>query len=188
MIMASARLCWAVTVAGSLIWVYGLSVFTFYFLSETMGDKFFPQAGKKVLFTCFASFWGSIYLLFFWLLCPFAALENFLLLMIVPLFCAGANLHKFDSFDITGNVSEAVAQAAVLSALLIIFAIIREPLAYCSLSLPGTYKGMVLIFQFNDNAFFPIRIFISSAGALILLGYFISIYQNIKNSNFPGER
>ena len=191
LIMATARLSWAVTVAGSLFWVYGLTAFTFTFLSSSAGKKVLPQNGKKHLFTCLASFFGSIYLLLFWLICPFAAFETFLPLLLVPLFCAGSGVSEKIIYppensraDVFDYVSDAVSQAAVLAGLLIAFSILREPLAYCTLSFPGSSHGMVTVMYFRTGAFFPVGIFAPSAGALLLLGFFICLYQYCKNVFF----
>jgi hypothetical protein len=189
LIMASARLSWAVTAALGLFWVYGLTAFSFSFLSITIGRKIFPEKGRGYIFTCLASFWGSIYLLMFWLLCPFAALEVFLPLLLIPLFCASSGIFEKiavekDNADIFDHVSDAASQAAVLAAILIVFSLIREPLAYSSLSFPGTSRGMITIMYFREGSFFPIGIFAPSAGALLLLGYFICLFQYCKSIFF----
>jgi len=189
LIMASARLSWAITVAGSLFWVYGLTTFSFAFL-VSVGKKIMPEKGRNAIYTCLAAFFGCIYLFLFWLLCPFAALETFMLLLLVPLFCAqtgfadvGTVEHTSGSksikitTDVFDSVSDAISVATYLAVLSIAFSIIREPLSYCSLSFPGTSQGMVTIMYFSSNSFFPIRIFAPSAGALLLLGYFICLYQ-----------
>ena len=196
LIMASARLSWAITVAGSLIFVYGLSSFSYTFLANIIGGKFFPNRGKKSVYSCISCFWGTIYLFLFWLLCPFAAIEVFFLLMLVPLYCANCtvaiqisllkNTNK-TNIDISEYVTQALSQAAVLSVLIIAFSILREPLSYCSLTFPGTYQGMITIMYFNENAFFPIGIFSSSAGALLLLGFITCLYQYTRSNIFPGE-
>jgi len=209
LVIASARLSWAITVAGSLFWVYGLSTLTYAFLLSSLGHSFFPVHGRFPVFTCVASFFSSVYILLFWLLCPFAALEVFLPLLLVPLFCAasgiiqnitpagippegdakkqGAFISQNSSSEIFDHISNAVSQAVSLSILLIVFAIIREPLSYSSLSFPGTYQGMITIMYFRENAFFPIGIFSHSAGAFILLGYVTCLYQYGKAKLFPGE-
>lgn len=200
LIMASARLSWAITIAGSLFWVYGLTAFTYSFLLSSIGNKFFPVVGRLTLYTCLASFFGSIYLLLFWLLCPFAAFEVFILLLLVPLFCSASCeivQVKFNSdnagaagntnIDVFEHVSDAVSRAASLAVLIIAISIIREPLSYCSLSFPGTYQGMITVMYFRSNDFFPIGIFAPSAGALLLLGYIICLYQYGKGKIFPGR-
>ncbi|MDR2942508.1 MAG: hypothetical protein LBV17_07960 [Treponema sp.] len=189
LVMASARLSWAVIIAGSLFWVYGLATSVFAFLCYEINPRFFPAQGRGFVFTCIASFFGSIYLLLLCLLCPLASFEVFFLLLIVPLFCASSGI--FEQIvspaenthgDIITDVSGALSQAAVLAGLIIAFSIIREPLSYCSLSLPGTAGGMVTIMYFKSNSFFPIGIFASSTGALLLLGYIICLYQYGKNA------
>jgi hypothetical protein len=184
LIMASGRLSWAITVAGSLFWVYGLSALTFALLESAGKKKILPVNGRGAFFICLTAFFGSLYLLLFWLLCPFAAIEVFILLLLVPLFCANPEFVKLMQsmtegtyIDIFENVSEALSQAASLAGLIIMFSIIREPLSYCTLTFPGTYLGMVTIMYFKAGAFFPMGIFAASAGALLLLGYFICMYQ-----------
>jgi hypothetical protein len=189
LVMASARLSWAVIIAGSLFWVYGLTASVFAFLCSEVNPKIFPEEGRGYVFTCIASFFGSIYLLLLWLLCPLAAFEMFFLLLIVPLFCASSGVfeqiaapHENIHNDIIDDVSDAVSPAAVLAGLIIVFSIVREPLSYCSLSLPGTSGGLVTIMYFKSNSFFPIGIFAASAGAFLLLGYIICLYQYGKNA------
>jgi hypothetical protein len=50
------------------------------------------------------------------------------------------------------------------------------------LSFPGTYQGMVTIMYFKSGSFLPIGIFGTSAGALLLLGYIICLYQRAKGN------
>jgi hypothetical protein len=184
LIMASGRLSWAITVAGCLFWVYGLTALTFASLESVGKKKLLPANGRGIFFICLAAFFSSIYLLLFWLLCPFAALEVFMLLLLVPLFCVSPDfVQQMQSMtegayiDVFESVLDAVSQAASLAGLLIAFSIIREPLSYCTLSFPGTYQGMVTIMYFKAGTFFPMGIFAASAGALLLLGYLICLYQ-----------
>jgi hypothetical protein len=195
LIMGSARFSWAFLITGSLIWVYALAAVSFSFLSNIVDKKFFPQTGKSYLYMLLAFFWGCIYLLLLWLLCPLAALEVFFPLMLVPLFCASSgisrqiiNAPEGPQYDAYQNVPQAVSHAFVLSVLLMAFSFIREPLSFCSLSFPGSYRGMIMVFQFDDGAFFPVRLFVSSAGALILLGFLTGLYQYSKNLVFPGAK
>jgi len=188
LLMASARLSWAITVAVGLFWVYGLTALTFTFFLSGPGKKIFPQKGRVPIYTCLSAFYGTMYLFMFWMLCSFATLEVFIVLLLVPVYCASSGivqqmqLHAQNPHaDVFENVSDSISLAASLAGLLIVFSIIREPLSYCSLSFPGTYQGMVTIVYFKAGAFFPIGIFASSCGALLLLGYFICMYQYWKD-------
>jgi len=188
LLMASARLSWAITVAVGLFWVYGLSALTFTFFISGAGKKIFPEKGRVQIYTCLSAFYGTMYLFMFWMLCSFAALEVFMILLLVPIFCASSGIvqqmqaHAHNPHvDVFENVSDAISLAASLAGLLIAFSVIREPLSFCSLSFPGTYRGMVTIMNFKAGAFFPIGVFAASSGALLLLGYFICLYQYMKN-------
>jgi len=194
LIMASARLSWAVTVAGSLFWVYGLSAFAYSFLLSMLGKKFFPVKGRNTLYICLSAFFGSLYLFLFWILCPFATLEVFMLLLLVPVFCASSGISNQISIaynnshnDLFEHVSDAISQSISLAVLIIAFSIIREPLSYCCLSFPGSYQGMITIMYFSENVFFPISIFKHSAGALLLLAYIMCLYQHGRDKFNPGE-
>jgi hypothetical protein len=195
LVIGSARLCWAITIAGGLLWVYGLTSFTFAFLLSTIGDKIMPVRGRSALYVCLASFWGSLYLLLFWLLCPLAALETFFILLLIPLYYAVSGIAdqmpssvNNSNIDIFELASDSVSQAGVISGLLIAFSILREPLSYCSLTFPGSSQGMITIMYFKANSFFPIGIFASASGALLLLAYIVCLYQYSKSVIYPGER
>ena len=194
LILGSGRLSWAISIAGSLFWVYALSSLTYVFLSSAIEKKILPVEGRMAFYVCMSSFWGSLYLFMLWLLCPFAALEVFLILLLVPLFYIGSGIvEQFSSmpensnYDISESVSDSVSRAGVLSGLMILISIVREPLSYCTLSFPGTYQGMVTVMYFREGSFLPMRIFASSAGALMLLGYLICLYKYTKNFIFPGD-
>ena len=194
LIMSTSRLSWAITVSGCLFWVYGFTALTFTFLSYGISHKIFPKTGRKYLFIGIASFYGSLYILLIWLLSPFAAFEVFIQLLLVPLFCSLSGVQELlvsstekKHFDVLEYVSDAVSQAAVLSGLLIVFSILREPLSFCSLSFPGSYSGMITIMYFTEGPFFPIGIFGASCGALLILGFFICLYQYCKSVFFRGE-
>jgi hypothetical protein len=198
LIMASARLSWALTVAGSLLWVYILSVPVSAFLCSDTCKNFFPRSGRPLVFVCLSSFFGSLYLFIFWLLCPFAVLEVFLPLSLVPLYCAGSGFFAHETGfqdgspegnnrDIADTISASAAEAAVLAGLLIIISVIREPLGFCSLSLPGSYRGMIMLFSFKEGTFFPVRIITSSSGALLLAGYVSCLYRYFRSVHAPSE-
>ena len=198
LIMASGRLAWAVSVSLALLFIYVFSVTAFVFLSSSMCEKFFPRRGRVHIFTCICYFFGSIYILISWLVSPLATMEVFFLILLVPLFCAGSGIFSRclalgENFhtDLPDSLREAsltaAGEAAVLALLIILVSLIREPLAFYSLSLPGFSNGMVTIFSLNDGSVLPIRVFGGSAGALLLLGYLVCLYRYYKNKYYPGD-
>ncbi|MCL1991521.1 MAG: hypothetical protein FWG66_01045 [Spirochaetes bacterium] len=204
LVMASGRLAWAVSVALSLFFVYVLSVTLFVFLASPMCKKFFPEAGRAHIFTCLCYLFGGVYLLLLWLISPLAAMEVFFPVLLVPLFCGESGilsrcLPQEDERDcrgvptgpglavvLRGAFAKSAGEAWVLALLLVLVSLVREPLAYFSLSFPSPSAGMVTVFSFNYGLLFPMRIFASSAGALLLLGYLAGAYQQIKRKILPG--
>ncbi|MCL2066110.1 MAG: hypothetical protein FWG99_01435 [Treponema sp.] len=194
LIMGSGRLAWAMIIAASLLWVYTLSVLVSVFLASNTFKKIVSREGETTVYTCIACFFSALFILLFFLLCPLAALEIFFLLSLVPLYCVGSGVFQRvipagedNSPDPGDAVFNAAAEAAVLAVLLIIISIIREPISYCSLTLPGSYQGIITIFTFNEGLFFPIRIFASSGGSLLLLGYIAGLYHYCRSVYYPME-
>jgi hypothetical protein len=188
LIMASSRLAWAISTAGALLWVSVLSVLAAHPLLSMKKQGLFPRQGRLLICIFLSWFIGSLYLLLLWFASPLAALEIFFPLSLIPLFCAGGGLFsRVESLDMAEALSRGVREGAVMGALIIVFALIREPLGYASLSLPGSARGMVLLFSFEGDGFFPVRIIASSAGALLLLGYGAALYLYSRHILAPRE-
>jgi hypothetical protein len=180
LIIASGRLSHALTVVGALAWVYGLTTFVIY-----AATKFFPRHGRTALISFLASFMAGFYLLILWLLSPLCALESFFAVSLVPVFYIATGVSKrFDMFSAEDSPS---LEAVSLSVLLLAFALIREPLGFVSLSLPGGAQGSVMLFSFSAESLLPVQLLASSGGALLLLGYFWSIYK-FMNKEQEGDK
>jgi hypothetical protein len=192
LIIASGRLSHALTAAGALVWVYGLTTLVIY-----AAAKFFPRHGRTILISFLASFMTAFYLFILWLISPVCALESFFAVSLIPVFYISSGESKrFNA--LSGALDSGVLDSAEdsffssffealsLGVLLLAFAIIREPLGFVSLSLPGGLQGSVMLFSFNMESFLPVQLIGSSAGALILLGYFWALYKHI-NKNHDGD-
>jgi hypothetical protein len=173
LIMASDRLAHAITVAGALVWVYGFSS-----LALHIGARIFPQRGRTLLLAFLASFFAGTYLLLIWMLSPLCAMESFFVISLIPLFCMVSGvLKRLETLILEDAFIESCSEALILGTLIAIFALIREPFGFLSLSLPGGAQGSILLFSFKTESFLPIRLIASSAGALLLLGYFLGLYR-----------
>jgi len=173
LIMASDRLAHAIIATGALVWVYCLSS-----LAAHSGAKTFPRWGRTVLLVFLTSFFAGTYLLLLWILSPLCALESFFIVSLIPVFCMVSGVFKQLGTLLTEDAFAAsCSEALIFGALIVIFALIREPFGFLSLSLPGGAQGMILLFSFKTESFLPIRLIASSAGALILLGYFLGLYR-----------
>jgi hypothetical protein len=172
LIMASDRLAHAITVTGALVWVYCLSS-----LATYIGAKAIPRQGRTVLLAFLTSFFAGIYLLLIWMLSPLCAIESFFVISLIPFFCMVSGIFKQLETQFFEDVFAAsCSEALILGALIVIFAFIREPFGFLSLSLPGGAQGTILLFSFKTESFLPVRLIASSAGALLLLGYFLGLY------------
>jgi len=188
LIIASGRLSHAIIAAGALVWVYGLTTLVIY-----AAAKFFPRHGRTTLISFLASFMASCYLFILWLLSPLCALESFFTVSLVPVFyMASGVLKRFKTlsgafYNAEDSFYSSFIEAFSLGVLLLAFAIIREPLSFVSLSLPGSPQGSVMLFSFRLESFLPVQLIGSSAGALILFGYFWALYKRI-NKNHDGDK
>ena len=173
LIMASDRLAHAITITGALVWVFGFSS-----LTAHIGARAFPQRGRTMLLVFITSFFAGIYLLLLWMLSPLCAMESFFVVSLIPMFCMVSGiLQQMETMTLEDGLFASCSEALILGALIVIFAFIREPFGFLSLSLPGGAQGTVLLFSFKTESFLPIRLIASSAGALLLLGYFLGLYR-----------
>ena len=180
LIIASGRLSHALTVVGALVWVYGLTTLVIY-----AAAKFFPRHGRTILISFLASFMAAVYLFILWLLSPLCALESFFAVSLVPVFYMSSGASK--RFNALSAEDSFFIEALSLGVLLLGFAIIREPLSFVSLSLPGGPQGSVMLFTFGLESFLPVQLIGSSSGALLLLGYFWALYKRM-NKKPDGDK
>jgi hypothetical protein len=176
LILSSGRLAFALVAAGSLLWVYTLSA-----LAHGMAGRILPKKGKTWILVLLVAIIGSIYDLLLWFVSPFLVLETFFILFLVPICCISSGiLERTESLDPADILTKAYSEAATLSALIIVFSLIREPLGFCSLSLPGGPEGILFLFTAEEEAFFPIRVIAATPGALFLLGYGIVLFRRLE--------
>ena len=183
LIMASDRLAHALVVTGALVWVFCLSS-----LAVFAGVRFFPRRGRFALLAFLTSFISGIYFLLLWIVSPFCALQTFFVFPFISMLCVSSEIFKhFEKHNIKDTLFDSVSRALVHGALIVIFSLIREPLGFSSLSLPGGAQGIIMIFSSNGQLFLPFRLIASSSGALLLLGYLIGLYRHLKNIYSPEE-
>jgi hypothetical protein len=96
--------------------------------------------------------------------------------------------NRVKSYDLGEAVTLSCREAGIISLLIVGFALIREPVGFAALSLPGGAQGFIELFSAGSpGGFFPIRVISSSAGALIILGYGLSVYAYFRNPLIRGE-
>ncbi|MDR3193151.1 MAG: hypothetical protein LBT87_08815 [Treponema sp.] len=183
LILASGRLAFALAAAGSLLWVYTLSA-----LAHGASARILPKKGKTWILVLLVSIIASVYDLFLWFVSPFLVLETFFALFLIPICCITSGiLDRSAGLEPADILTKAYSEAATLSALIIVFSLIREPLGFCSLSLPGGSEGIFFLFVAEEEAFFPIRVIAATPGALFLLGYGLVLFRRLKISQEEGR-
>jgi hypothetical protein len=179
LIMASSRLAFALVTAAALLWVYNAAAAALFF-----GQPWYPSAktGRTAARIILASFLGCLFLLFLWVTSPLLALETSAVILLVPCYASISPLFdKADGSNIATLLLKSSFEAGSLGLLIIAFALIREPVGFMSLSLPGGRQGIIELFSpVDENGFLPVRIIAGSAGALLLLGYGAALFRGIK--------
>jgi hypothetical protein len=176
LIIASDRLAHAITVTAALVWVYCLTS-----LVVHTGTRIFPRQGRLILFTFLTVFITSVFLFLLWILSPLCFLQMFFVVSLVPVLYLGSGiLHRQAALSLRETIISSAFEALVPGVLIIIFALIREPLGFLSLSLPGGAQGIILLFSFDAGYILPVNLVASSSGALFLLGYFWGLYRYFK--------
>ena len=173
LVIASDRLAHALIAAVALLWVYCLSP-----LAVHAGARIFPRQGRAALLAILVSFIACVFLFLLWILFPLCALKMFFIISFIPLiFLGSGNFQKLETLNLSEKFFTFFSEALIMGILLIIFSIIREPLGYSSLSLPGGTHGLIFLLSFEPGYIFPIHLAASSSGALLLLGYFLGLYR-----------
>jgi len=170
LVIASGRISFALICSFSLIWVY---VFTM--LAVKLGGNFFPSLGRNAVLLFISSLSAGIFLILLWIFDPLLALESCFFIFLVPaIFTASGLCDSMAQYDILEALSQALVEALILGVLVLGISLIREPLGFGSISVPGL--GLI---RFIGEE--PIRFFQVSAGAFIIMGYGNAIYRYFRN-------
>ncbi|MDR2101420.1 MAG: hypothetical protein LBP43_02500 [Treponema sp.] len=193
-IMASNRVAFALVVCGALLWVYGLSA-----LCACFFKPLFPKKGKIIILIFLSAFMANLYLLLLSLASPLLVLGTGFLILLTPICCIGsgvlfrpADLHPadFHPADLRPAdshpaefLSRALLEALTLGGLILALALIREPIGFAALSLPGGIRGIIEIYSAEGEGFFPVRIISVSAGGFFLLGYGVALFYRFRGQD-----
>jgi hypothetical protein len=182
--MASSRLAYAIFCAGAIIWVYGLSTLIFYSLKNCQ-----PQKGKAVVVLFLTSVVLSIYVLLIGLINPLLIAATWFMVLFVCPCCAGSGLFEEKDTDTADMLAQVLMEAMVLSGLIIVISLIREPIGLGTLSFPGGASGIFELFGSGEGAegFFPVYFLSIAAGGFLLLGAITAVFRNYRGQNYGSE-
>jgi Na+-transporting NADH:ubiquinone oxidoreductase subunit NqrD len=182
-ILASNRVAYALVVCGALLWVYGLSA-----LCACFFRPLFPKRGEKIILIFLSAFMGSLYLLLLSFINPMLVMGTTFVILLTPLCCIASGIvFPLTSSDPGEVFFRALLEALILGGLILALALIREPIGFASLSLPGGIRGIVEVFGAEGEGFFPVRVISVSAGAFFLLGYGVAFFRRFRGQDTPSE-
>jgi hypothetical protein len=141
---------------------------------------FLPRWGRGGINPFLVSFIGGLYILILFLISPILAMDSLFFLILCPLCCVSSGLPaRLEAADLGEGITQAAMESICLSVPILALALIREPLGYGIISLPGGSQGIVVIGSFTRLAYLPIRIISGSAGAFFLLGYGLALFRRL---------
>jgi hypothetical protein len=171
LVLASVRLSFALVCSLALLWVYVLT-------GLALRIPFLPAGKRDVIGPFLTSFIGGIYILLLFLVSPVLAMDTLFFLILCPLCCISSGvLDRLENTDAAESVRRASTEGMVLSTLILGLSLIREPLGYGCLTLPGIRQGLVNFIKFPQDSRLPVRIITAAPGALFLLGYGLALFR-----------
>ncbi len=175
-ILSSSRFSFAVTTLGSLLWVYGLTIGTLKVMENLL-----PHAGRHGIAILLSSLYGYGYYFLFSLFSPLMALEITFPLALVPVaFIARGFYRQMDELSLSQALGTSLYEAFILGLLLIALALFREPFGFGVLTIPSP-QGAYEFFGSDLASHFSIRLVVSTAGGLLILGYLVALFRVIRN-------
>jgi hypothetical protein len=185
LIVASSRLAFAIIALVNLAVVYLFTAL----ISETLkrvrifkqsGHEIwlFPRKNQKVACLFLANFIGCLFFYAHYCIYPLLAMETIFITLFVPIFVYLENAgEKYSSMPPLRVAKTCFFESIYLGILIVIIALIREPLGYATLSLPGGDNGIIELFN-KDNGFpFRVEIIALSSGAFLLIGFIMTIFR-----------
>jgi Na+-transporting NADH:ubiquinone oxidoreductase subunit NqrD len=171
LVLASTRFSHALIGGLALLWIYVLT-------GLALRIPVLPRRGKEGVRIFLSSFITGLFVLILSLLCPILALDSLFFLIFCPLCCVSSGiLDRIEKLSIGEAAFQSYTEGVILAALILILALIREPLGYGTLSLPGGRQGILCLINFSGESYLPARILSLSGGAFFLLGYGAALFR-----------
>jgi hypothetical protein len=185
LVVASSRLAFAIVALINLVTVYLFTALISEALKKVRLFKnsgheiwLFPKKNQKLADLFLVNFIGCIFFFVHYCISPLLAMETIFITLFVPIFAyledAG---EKYADLPLLRVAKKSFFESIYLGILTIAIALIREPLGYATLSLPGGSGGIIELFN-NENSFpFTIEIISLSSGAFLLIGFIMVVFR-----------
>jgi hypothetical protein len=185
LVVASSRLAFAIIAAINLVVVHLLTVLIAEPLKRARLYKqseheiwLFPRKNRKCVYLFLVNFVGCLFFFAYYCIAPLLAQETIFITLFVPMFAYSEAIgEKYSNFPLSHAIKSCFFESLYLGILTAVIALIREPLGYATLSLPGGNGGIIELFN-KEGAFpFAIEIISLSSGAFLLIGFIMVVFR-----------
>jgi Na+-translocating ferredoxin:NAD+ oxidoreductase RnfE subunit len=173
--MASGRLAYALTAGLALVFVYLFSA-----LCLSAGRPLISDNIRGAVAVILSSFFASLFLLVLSLVSPLFAQESSFFVLLTPIvFVASGIADRCARDPFSDGLLRALIEAVLVLALLLAFSLVREPIGYGSLSLPGA-DGLSVVLGSDKVPVFAVRAAAVTVGGFILLAYVVVAFRKVR--------
>lgn len=174
-VVASGRLAYALIAGLALVFVYLFSI-----LCLSAGKSLIPDNIRGAVAVILSSFFAALFLLVLSLVSPlFAQESSFFILLTAIVFVASGIADRCARDPLSDGLLRALMEAVTILSLLVAFSLVREPLGYGSLSLPGT-DGLSVVLGSDKIPVFAVRAAAVTVGGFILLAYVVVAFRKAR--------
>ncbi len=176
LVVSSGRLAYALVTGTALVFVYLCSIFTLWAARSLVSIRM-----RGAISVILSSFFAAAYLLVLSLASPLMAEQCGFFLALCPIVFVASGVVDRSARDSVGEAAaRATLESASILALIIGFALIREPLGYGSLSLP-LKDGLAIVLGTGGPSPFVLRTVSSTIGGLILTAYVVFAFRKLRS-------
>jgi Na+-transporting NADH:ubiquinone oxidoreductase subunit NqrD len=185
LVVASSRFAFALIAAVNLAAVHALTLLIAGFLKKLAfplqsggSIALFPQKNRNIIYVFLANFVGCVLFFVYYCVMPFLAMETLFITLFVPIFVCSENIpEKYAALPLPLAIKQSFFESLSFGALSMAVALIREPLGYATLSLPGGPSGITELFNKDGRFPFTIEIAALSSGAFVLIGFIMVLFR-----------
>jgi hypothetical protein len=185
LVVASSRFAFALIAAMNLVFVYMFALLLAESLKRLKVSRqfdakivLFPQKNRKIVNVFLVNFAGCIFFFAYYCIAPLLAMETLFITLFVPIFAYSENiLEKHSALSPFLAAKNCFFESLYLSISIMVVALIREPLGYAALSLPGGSGGIIELFNKEGRFPFAVEIVSLSAGAFLLVGFIMVLFR-----------
>jgi hypothetical protein len=185
LVVASSRLAFAIIAMINLTVVYLLTVLIAESLKRVRLFRqsqheiwLFPRKNNRIAYMLLANFAGCVFFFVYYCLSPLLAIETIFVTLFVPMYTYLERVgEKHSDLMLSHALKGCFLESLYLGVLTVVIALIREPLGYATLSLPGGDGGIIELFNKNNSFPFAIEIISLSSGAFLLIGFLMVAFR-----------